>query len=223
MSRRALLLGATGLVGARVLDRLLADDRWQQLVVISRRPLAIRHDKLRVIECSLEQLDTLGAEFAVDDVFCCLGTTMKQAGSRAAFARVDHDYCVTAARLARDAGAPRFLMVSAVNANSNGVSFYARTKGRAEQDVAALGIPLTVFMQPSLLQGERQQQRLAEEAGLRVMGALLPLVRWSGAAWLPVQASRVADAMVAVALFGPDTGLWRLRYRQIENYAQQLR
>lgn len=227
MSRKALLLGATGLIGARVLERLLDSDVWQQVTVLSRRALdsvpSIGADKLRVVQTDLDTMQAQAAEFAVQDVFCCLGSTMKQAGSREAFYRVDHDYCVQAAYLARQGGAQRFLMVSAVNADAKGVSFYARTKGEAERHVIEAGVPLTVFMQPSLLRGRRAEFRLGEEAGLLVTGLALPLVRWTRASWLPVESDSVADAMVAAALHGPASGVLRLRYAEIQDYAQKLR
>jgi len=231
MSRRALLLGATGLVGGFVLARLLQSEEWQQVTVLGRRaptlPAALDTDlyknKLRFIAADLTVMADYVADFAVDDVFCCLGTTLRQAGSKAAFAQVDLDFCVAAAKQAKLAGAERFLMVSAVNANAKGMSFYARTKGQAEQQVAAEKMPVTFFMQPSLLQGKREEFRLAEELGAKGMGLVMPLLRWSEASWLPVKAEVVADAMVATALYGPTSGVHRLRYAELQKYAQQLR
>jgi uncharacterized protein YbjT (DUF2867 family) len=151
MSRRALLLGATGLVGGLVLERLLQRPEWSSIVLLGRRHPPNSADKLDRIDANLDQLSRYEEAFRVDDVFCCLGTTLRQAGSREAFARVDLDYCVAAAELARASGVQRFLMVSAVNANPRGLSFYARTKGQAERRITELGLPATVFMQPSLL------------------------------------------------------------------------
>ncbi|MFN3713316.1 MAG: NAD(P)H-binding protein [Alcanivoracaceae bacterium] len=224
MSRSALLLGATGLVGGLVLERLLQRPEWSSITLLGRRhpSIAADTDKIHRIDANLDQLSGHSQAFQVDDVFCCLGTTLRQAGSREAFARVDLDYCVAAAELARASGVQRFLMVSAVNANPRGVSFYARTKGEAERRIGELGFPVTIFMQPSLLQGHRQEFRFGEEAGLKTLGLVMPLVRWSQADWLPVQASAVADAMVSAALHGPQQGIARLRYRQIHQYAEQL-
>jgi uncharacterized protein YbjT (DUF2867 family) len=222
VSRSALLLGATGLVGGLVLARLLASDEWQQVTVIGRRAPDVSHKKLRFVESDLGQLERHVGEFAVTDVFCCLGTTLKQAGSKQAFARVDLDFCVAAAAQAKAAGVQRFLMISAVNANRNGVSFYARTKGEAEYQIAALGLPCVVFIQPSLLKGKRGEFRLGEEIGLTTLAAVMPLVRWTRADWLPIDAQTVADAMVAAALKGPTAGVHRLRYRDLEKFSQQL-
>ena len=222
MSRSALLLGATGLVGGLVLKRLLALPEWQQVTVIGRRAPDISHEKLRFVEADLGQLERHVGEFSVTDVFCCLGTTLKQAGSKEAFARVDLDFCVAAATQAKAAGVQRFLMISAVNASRNGISFYARTKGEAEHRIAALGLPCVVFIQPSLLKGKRNELRLGEEIGLTTLAAVMPLVRWSQADWLPIEAQTVADAMVAAALSGPSAGVHRLRYRDLQKFAKQL-
>jgi uncharacterized protein YbjT (DUF2867 family) len=231
MSRHALLLGATGLVGSFLLARLLHSDEWQQVTVLGRReptlPATLNADlyknKLRFITADLTAMADFAAEFSVDDVFCCLGTTLRQAGSKEAFAQVDLDFCVAAAKQAKIAGAKRFLMVSAVNANAKGLSFYARIKGQAEQQVIAEQLPATFFMQPSLLQGKREEFRLAEELGVKGIGLVMPLLRWSQASWLPVEADVVADAMAAAALFGPTSGVHRLRYAELQSYAQQLR
>jgi uncharacterized protein YbjT (DUF2867 family) len=123
MSRRAVVLGATGLVGGLVLARLLQRDEWQQVVVLGRRAPDISHPKLRFVAADLGRMADYAAEFAASDVFCCLGTTLRQAGSKEAFSRVDLDYCVAAAEQARSAGVERFIMISAVNANRNGCLF----------------------------------------------------------------------------------------------------
>jgi uncharacterized protein YbjT (DUF2867 family) len=222
VSRRALLLGATGLVGGLVLERLVARPEWSTITLLGRRHPEISSDKINRIDASLDRLPEYADAFRVDEVFCCLGTTLRRAGSREAFARVDLDYCVSAAEMAKAAAVPRFLMVSAVNANRRGLSFYARTKGEAEHRISQLGFPATVFMQPSLLQGDRPEFRLGEELGLRTLGLAMPLLRWTEADWLPVQASAVADAMVVAALHGPEQGVLRLRYGDIQRYANML-
>ncbi|MDF1629818.1 MAG: NAD(P)H-binding protein [Alcanivoracaceae bacterium] len=223
MSRRAVVLGATGLVGGLLLSRLLQRDDWQQVTVLGRRAPELTHPKLRFVEANLDQMANYLADFSVDDVFCCLGTTLRQAGSKEAFARVDLDYCVAAAEQAKSAGAGRFIMVSAVNADPGALAFYARTKGLAEQQIVDKKIPLTFFMQPSLLKGARNEFRFGEAFGLKAIGLLMPLVRWTEADWLPVEAQTVADAMVAAALSDAAAGVYRLRYAKLQKYAQQLR
>ena len=221
---RALLLGATGLIGQAVLARLLAHPAWTRVTVLSRRALVdaagqpLVHDKLVVRETGLDDMAEYANDFAVDQVFCCLGTTLRKAGSRAAFRRVDHDYCVEAARLARRQGADHFLVVSAVNANPRARVFYSRVKGEMESAVEALSFPSLTIMQPSLLLGDRDEFRLGEQLGIWSAKALRPLAGWSDASWLPVEADTVAQAMVAAAGWR-EAGTRRLRYADLRNLA----
>lgn len=220
--RTALVLGATGLIGGLLLDELLASNDYGRVTAITRKPFSRQADGLENRVMSLDDMADADDAFAVDDVFCCLGSTIRQAGSREAFRRVDFDYCVKAAQLAASRGAKQFLMVSAVNADPRGMSFYARVKGEAEQAVASAGVPSVVFMQPSLLRGARSEFRLGEELGQKAFALMTPLVGWTRASWLPVDASDVARAMAAAALAGAPAGVSRLRYADIIDYSAKL-
>lgn len=223
MERKALLLGATGLVGGQCLRRLLTCGAYSEVRVLTRRALGIEHPRLRETLFDDTGLEPHRDCFRVDDVFCCLGTTLRQAGSRAAFRRVDQDLVVRAGELAAAAGARRFIVVSAINARVHSPFFYARVKGRTEQQLERAGLPLLAFMQPSLLLGPREQRRPAEELGGRLFRAVAPLAAWSGAGWLPVSAERLAEAMLGMALAGPSKGTYRLRYRDFEVFARTFR
>lgn len=216
MAGQALLLGATGLIGSHLLKQLLEHDIYDSVRLVGRRHPGIDDPRIESLTCDLDALPNCApGTFRVDVVFCCLGTTLRKAGSREAFRKVDHDYCVAAATLAQAAGVRHFVMVSAVNANANGVSYYARVKGETERDVMALGLPRVTFMQPSLLEGERDEMRFAEEMGIKAMGLVKPLLGWTRADWLPVPAAHVATAMwMAANTEGP--ACQRLRYRDIE-------
>ena len=219
MTRKALLLGATGLVGRDCLESLLACDEYEQVTVLTRRALSIEHPKLDVHLVEFDNIEACQDRFQVDDVFCCLGTTMKKAGSRQAFRHVDHDLVVLAGNMARRAGVQRFLVVSAVNSNARSPFFYSRVKGQMERALIKLDLPLLAIVQPSLLRGEREDKRPAEDWGNILNRVIEPLTRWTDAHWLPVDSRKVADAMVGMALMGPDTGLYRLRYRDILVFA----
>jgi len=216
MAGQALLLGATGLIGSHLLKQLLLHDVYDSVRLVGRRHPDIDDPRVETVTCELDALASCApGTFRVDVVFCCLGTTLRKAGSRQAFHKVDHDYCVAAATLAKAAGVRHFVMVSAVNANANGVSYYARVKGETERDVMALGLPRITFIQPSLLEGERDEMRFAEEMGIKAMSLVKPLLGWTRADWLPVPAAHVATAMwMAAGTDGPVCQ--RLRYRDIE-------
>ncbi|ARB46012.1 NAD(P)H-binding protein [Alloalcanivorax xenomutans] len=219
MTRRALVLGATGLVGRHCLRLLLGCKAYDEVRVLTRREVEVEHPRLREKVIDPEQLEQEGDFFKVDDVFCCLGTTMKEAGSREAFEHVDHELVVRCGHMAKQAGVQRFMVVSTVNANARSSFFYARVKGRMEQDLEALGLPLLALIQPSLLRGYRREKRLAEDVGNLISRLLEPVTRWTDAHWLPVPAERVAQAMVGMALMGPDTGVYRVRYRDFQVFA----
>ena len=222
MTRKALVLGATGLVGRACLTRLLESDDYDHVTVLSRRESALAHPKLDWQVVDLEKLEACQAQFQVDDVFCCLGTTMKKAGSRQAFRHVDHDLVVLAGQVSERAGVQRFLVVSAINANARSPFFYSRVKGQMERALDRLALPLLVVVQPSLLRGEREDKRPAEDWGNLLNRIVEPLTRWTDAHWLPVDGSKVADGMVGMALEGPDTGRYKLRYRDFLVYSGKL-
>jgi uncharacterized protein YbjT (DUF2867 family) len=187
------LVGATGLIGSFLLQRLLASPRYASVAAWARRDLGKAHPKLTVEIVDFERLHERRA--GVEDVFCCLGTTLKQAGSQAAFRRVDYDYPVALAMAAAAGGAKRLLVVSALGANPDSTVFYNRVKGEMEEAVLAAGVPKTVFFRPSLLVGPRAQARTGEQVGM-VIGKLLgPLL----GKYRPIEADVVAAAMLKVA------------------------
>ena len=190
--RTALLAGATGLVGGHLLRLLLADDTWDRVVTVGRREVDVRHPKLEQLTAVLPQIGELPP---VDDVFCALGTTIKQAGSQDAFRAIDHDAVVALATAAKQAGATAFLHVTAMGAKAGSRVFYNRVKGETERDVRALGIPTTVAFRPSIIDGDRAESRPGEHVSLAVMRTLAPVL----GPFRPTRATDIALAMVRVA------------------------
>lgn len=193
----ATLFGATGLVGGACLGLLIADPAFGRVIAATRRTLptdATRGAKGRLEEriIDFDALDRSPDLFAVDRVFCALGTTMRQAGSRQAFRRVDHDLPLEISRLALAAGVPHFLLVSAVGAAADSRLFYNRVKGELEAAVLALPFGSTTIVRPSLLVGPRPRPRAGELAG-RALGVLVP------GRYRPVRATDVARVLVSAA------------------------
>lgn len=213
--KTALLAGATGLVGSLLLEHLLADERYGAVHVAGRRPPAHAHDKLHFQQTDFAQV---GIEQPVDHVFCCLGTTMKIAGSREAFRRVDHDYVVHLAAAARAAGAGTFVLVSAVDARKDARSFYTRVKGETEEAVIALGFPACIIVRPSLLIGARGERRLAEGLAQAASPVLNKLLVGRLARYRSVRAEDVARAMALLA-WQPGQGLRVVESDQIGSVA----
>jgi uncharacterized protein YbjT (DUF2867 family) len=198
-ARRAWLAGATGVVGGYCLDALLADPAYGDVHTFARRSLSRIDAKLMTHTIDFDRLASLSAAPAVDDAFCCLGTTMKQAGSRAAFERVDYEYVRAWAELAVRAGASQFLLVSAVGADPKSAVYYSRIKGRAEEAVQALPFRAVHLFRPSLLLGPRSEQRTGESISKAVVPLFAPLLLGPFAKYRPVHARDVALRMVAVA------------------------
>ena len=198
--RTALVAGATGAVGAPLVQQLLADARYGTVKVLSRRPLPFIHRKLRLLPLDESGAAALGAELAADDVFCCLGTTQKKAGSRAAFERVDYHLVLDVARAALAQGARQFLVVSAAGAALKSPSFYSRVKARMEQAVMELGYTSIHVLRPSLLLARRSESRPAEWLGQKLAPLINPLLSGKLAIYRAIPAETVADAMVRLAL-----------------------
>ncbi len=172
---RLLLAGATGLVGRSVLHLALADDRVRQVVAVTRRPLPA-HPKLENPQVDFEMLPDAASWWSVDAVICALGTTIRTAGSQAAFRRVDHDYVVAIAELARRHGAGAFALTSAMGADARSRIFYNRTKGQTEDSVAACGYASLTIVRPGVIGGERRESRPAEFAALQLLRILAPVL-----------------------------------------------
>lgn len=205
MATRAFaLLGASGMVGGRLLELLAADTAYSHGTLIGRRPLGLEREKVREVVVDFERPETLREHLAVDDVFCCLGTTIKKAGSQEAFRKVDRDIPVAVAREARSAGAKQFLIVTAVDADAKSRVFYNRVKGEVEEALAALELPggLKVF-RPSMLLGERGESRPAERVAKALLGATRPLFAGGLTRYRAIDAIDVARAMRRAALEEP--------------------
>jgi len=196
MSRTALLLGGTGLVGGHCLNQLIADSRYSRVTALVRRLSGVDDSEGR-LDARVVDFDQLAEEwdFTATDVYCCLGTPMNS--SKETFRRVDHDYPVEVAQLARDAGAQRLAIVSAVGANPGSRVSLLRVKGETERDIAALGYECVEIFQPATLLGDRTKPRsgqgVANAIGPVAARAMLgPLRRFR-----PVRAEDVATAMIA--------------------------
>ncbi|VXC02204.1 NAD-dependent dehydratase [Luteimonas sp. 9C] len=192
-----LLVGATGLVGGHALDRLLADPRIARVIAPVRRPLPHRHARLSAPVVDFEALPDDAALWRVDAVICALGTTIRAAGSRETFRRVDHDYPLAVGAHARRQGARAFALTSAMGADARSRVFYSRVKGELEVALQAQGWPSLTLVRPGLIGGDRDEVRPAERTAARVLGVLGPVLPRR---WRISPAPHVADALVDHAL-----------------------
>ncbi|MBI1945107.1 MAG: NAD(P)H-binding protein [Deltaproteobacteria bacterium] len=204
--------GASGLVGSALVRALAADERVARVVCLVRRALAPPaelpgHDKLeqRTVAAFDEAALAAAMPKDVDDAYCCLGTTIKVAGSQEAFFKVDHDAVVAFARAARSAGARRFVVVSSQGADRHSLSFYLRVKGDMEAAVTRVGFEAAHLIRPGILDGQRAQTRPGEALGIAVARGVSQLFGGPRFKYAPIRAETVARAMVALA-FGEERG-----------------
>lgn len=192
----ALIVGATGLIGKQLLQQLVTDDYYQVVKAVTRKPIALKHPKLVNIVSDFEYLNNISAQLKADDVYCCLGTTIKQAGTKEAFKKVDYDYPLEIGRLAKELGASEYLLVSALGANPKSKIFYNGVKGQTEDAIRDLGFDSFHIFRPSLLLGDRAESRSGEQAAkifYKIFGSLIPKK------FKAISSAAVANAMIHFA------------------------
>jgi len=201
--KTALLAGATGLVGGHCLNELLASPHYESVISIGRRPLGRSHPKLREVTTDLHAVAPDLAAGA-DDVFCCVGTTIKKAGNRDAFRRVDFDMPMALARAALGAGATRFCLVSSVGAGPRARTFYLQVKGALEDTLGDLEFRSLLLFRPSLLLGNRAEPRAGERFAELALQVVNPLLRGGWRKYRGIEAVAVARAMLRLAEQGAE-------------------
>jgi len=194
--KTALIAGGTGLIGKQLLILLLASDRYSRVIVYTRQTLPL-HAKLQQIKISGDNLPDLpDATVQVDDVFCCLGTTMAKAKSKEKFYKVDFEYPLDLAKKGLAHGAQRYLLVSALGAKKDSKVFYNKVKGEIEEAISKTGYPEVHIFRPSLLLGPREEKRSGEDAAkffYSVFGFLIP------GKYKAIDSAKVAKAMLYYA------------------------
>ncbi|TGD83154.1 NAD-dependent epimerase/dehydratase family protein [Hymenobacter wooponensis] len=199
MQKTALIAGASGLVGSQLLPLLLASDRYARVIAVSRRPLPIVHPKLEQRIFDFEQLEEHRLQLIADDVYCCLGTTLRQAGSKEAFYQVDFLYVVKLAALTAGNFAAQFLLVSAMGADATSHFYYNRVKGDTEEAVRQAPFRAIHIFRPSLLLGQRPKKRLGEQIGAILLRVLQPVLIGPLRLYRAISADAVARAMLRAA------------------------
>lgn len=197
--KSALLLGASGLVGSELLQCLLNEKGYNTIVILVRKPLGIKHPKLIEIQADFGHLELYRDHFKVDDVFCCLGTTIKKAKTREEMTKVDVGYPLTAAKLAQEEGAKQFLVISSMGADPQSSFAYSRMKGTLEMELSNVGFQALHIFRPSLLLGQRKESRLGESAAAAIFPPLSFLLVGPLKKYRAIQAKTVAQAMYRAA------------------------
>lgn len=195
--KTALVVGASGLIGKHLTNKLLASNYYEKVSVIVRKPLNIIHPKLEQIVMDFDNLDA--SKIVADDIFCCLGTTMKQAGSKEAFHKVDFTYPLNFAKAGLVNGAKQFLFVSSMGADEKSLVYYSRVKGEIEKALSDLHYSTLIIVRPSMLAGERENPRMGEKIGKVFMEFFAPLMPDK---YKVIAGEKVAQAMLELAQKG---------------------
>ena len=213
---RAILIGATGMVGGIVLNELLANPVFTHVKLISRRTTGILHAKLEERIISFKDEASFKKEVADAEVlFCCIGTTQKKVkGDKAAYRKIDFDIPVNAARFCAQQQIGKYLLVSAVGASAGSSNFYLRLKGETELAVLSQPISMIYIMRPSMLIGYRKETRPGEVIGGAVMQFFSLFLLGGASKYKPIHASDTAKAMVAAAT-KTTTGKFICHYREM--------
>ncbi|MGB3180518.1 MAG: oxidoreductase [Cyclobacteriaceae bacterium] len=217
--KTALIAGSTGLIGSHLLQQLLADPVYDQIIAVTRRPLQESHPKLREEIVDFDHLDSAGNKLEADDVFCCLGTTRKKAGSKEAFHKVDYHYVVELARHCLGLGAKRFFVVSAMGASRDSSVFYNQVKGEMEYTITHLDNYRGVYIfRPSLLLGDRTEKRKGERLAQWFANTFSFIFKGKLKKYRAIEGNKVATAIRKIA-HSDLTGVCIFESNQIEEEA----
>ena len=200
----AVIIGATGLIGSLLLEKLLNDDAFDKIRVLVRRPFAKQHPKLEVEVVDFSNLEDYAAKLGKGDcIFCAIGTTKKKMkGDKVAYRKIDYDIAVNAAQFGKKAGFSQYLLVSSVGADVQAKGFYLQLKGEVEQAIEAIGFKSLHLFQPSFLLGIRNEVRFGEAMMKKFLNPLSGLFTGKWTKYKAIEANAVANAMIAAAKQG---------------------
>lgn len=199
-SKTALVFGATGLVGSELCQHLLNNDHYTTIKVFVRKPVDFTpSNKLQIIFTDFEHLEKVQSQIVGDDLFCCLGTTIKKAGTQKEFRKVDFELVFKIAQLAQINQVRHFLVISSLGANLHSSNFYLRTKGEMEQALSSIGFPKLSIIRPSILLGNRKEFRFGEILGKVFIHAIGKVMVGKLKKYKGIEARDVAKALIVLA------------------------
>jgi len=217
--KTAIIAGATGLVGRQLLKQLLSDEYFKEIRVFVRRSTGIKDPKLKEYIVDFNRMDEWKKEVSGDILFSAMGTTMKQAGSKAAMRMVDYSFQLGIAKCAADNGVPDYCLVSTPGASPKSLVFYTRIRGELDRDVKTLGFDRIMILKPSVLLGKREKERKAEAFWARMIDSLsfLPVIK----SYRSIEGSIVAKAMINAVKKQEDIPVREYKLDKIFNLAEE--
>ena len=199
MGKTAIILGATGLTGGILLQKLIEDKRYSTVKLFSRNKIEGLPFKVKQFVGNLFELEDFKKDFTGDEVFCCIGTTAKKTPNKETYKKIDFGIPLAAAKLSKENNISTFLVVSAIGANPKSSVFYSKTKGEMEQEVLQQNILNTYILQPSIIGGNRNESRIGETIGLAVFKIVQPFFFGKLKKYKITEAEDIAQAMLYLA------------------------
>lgn len=199
MKKTAIILGASGLTGSFLLQKLIEDDRYEHIKLFSRSKIDGLPKKVTQFIGDLLKLEQFKTDFTADEVYCCIGTTLRKTPNKTVYKQIDYGIPVTAAKMSKDHNIASFLVISAMGANIKSKVFYNKTKGEMEYDVLQQHIKNTYILRPSLIGGQRNERRILEKIGLVVFKVIQPLFIGKLKPYKIINAETIAQAMLNLA------------------------
>lgn len=200
MTRKAILLGASGLIGKNLLIKLLNNSGYAEVLAIGRSTLNIEHPKLKELIVDFDHIGQYAADIIGDVVFCCLGSTNSKTPDKVHYKKIDYQYPLEVGSIAQNNGATSYHLVSAMGADVNSSIFYSKTKGEVERDLKEIPFKSIYIYRPSLLDGNREKKRAAEKIMIVLMRILNPLLIGGLKKYRSIKIKTVASAMLKESL-----------------------
>lgn len=210
----AIVFGSTGLTGHFVTELLLADPRYEVVKVFTRKELRILSGRVKQVIFDEDNIDKVAGEITGDHLFCCIGTTIKKAGSKEQFYKIDHTLVEKIAQVASINRVKSFIVISSIGANNNSRNFYLGTKGKMEESIKTFNFENLSIVRPSMLMGMRKESRPLEEVGKVIAKFISPLMFGRIAKYKPIHSATVAKAMITLA--NKERGVYILESNELE-------
>jgi uncharacterized protein YbjT (DUF2867 family) len=217
--RKALVIGATGLIGRSLVFELLKSEAYEEVIVLTRKDLVIKHSKLSQFILDFDCLTDYASQMKVNDVFCCMGSTKARTPDENVYRKIDFEYPLQVARMAKEQGAQQFLLISSMGANTQSTVFYTRLKGEIEAAISSLNYPTYKIFRPSLLLGDRIESRPLETILQYFMRAFSILFIGPAKKYKAIPGNVVAKAMLKAAI-NSETGKYTYLNDKIFDLAQ---
>lgn len=200
MDYKAVIAGASGLIGSLLLEQLLSQSNYSQVTILVRKKIELQHQKLKQIVVDFNHLESFAHEIDGHALFCCIGTTRSKTPDLKTYRKIDHDYPVQLAKIAGKNSMQQYHFISSLGADAGSFSFYTKLKGETENDLKKAPLPSLYIYQPSLLTGERHEKRTAERFATKLMKIINPLLTGKLEKYRSIKAETVARAMVSQSL-----------------------